>query len=134
MKIQNALLIVLSSFLLAACEAPQNSNARLIALTTEVVEMEYIAFSRLEDDELIERIKGNVLSKLRDPDSAQFRDLRLVRNDTQAYLCGQVNSRNSFWGYTGFQWFFASPISQVVMEENDRTGSVILHFCLSSVQ
>lgn len=133
MKILN-LLLVAWPFLLAACETPQSQSSRLITLTTELVETEYIAFSRLEDDELIERIKGNVLSKLRDPDSTQFRDLRLVRNETQAYLCGQVNSRNSFGGYTGFQWFFASPISQVVMEESDTTGNVIVHFCLSSMQ
>jgi hypothetical protein len=131
MKFSN-ILFAASLVMLSACAAPQSQSSRLIALTTEVVEMEYVAFSQFEDDELSERIQGNVISKLRDPDSAQFRDLRLVRTDTMAYLCGQVNSRNAFGGYTGFQLFFASPISQVVTEENDNTGSVILHFCLSS--
>jgi len=38
---------------------------------------------------------------LRDPESAQIRN--------QSGMCGEVNSKNSFGGYTGFKRFIASP-------------------------
>ena len=50
-----------------------------------------------------ERIaKETILSMLKDPDSAKFGDVFVGRNGT---MCGTVNSKNSFGGYTGAQVF-----------------------------
>jgi hypothetical protein len=54
-------------------------------------------------------IQATVVARLKDPGSAEFRGLTLVRK-ADAYeprynLCGSVNARNSFGGYTGFQRF-----------------------------
>lgn len=46
--------------------------------------------------------QSQVTSELIDPNSAQFRDM----NDFGNYVCGEVNARNSFGGYTGFQPFY----------------------------
>lgn len=44
-------------------------------------------------------------SKLRDPESAQFRNERLTRTGV---LCGEVNSKNGMGGYTGFKEYFTT--------------------------
>lgn len=49
-----------------------------------------------------------VLGALKDPDSAQFR--------SQKGFCGEVNSKNSFGGYTGFKRFIASSSDFVAIE------------------
>ena len=54
-------------------------------------------------------IQESVVGRLKDPASVQFRDLGLARNgespEARYNLCGSVNAKNSFGGYTGFQRF-----------------------------
>lgn len=50
-------------------------------------------------------LKAIVLGTLKDPDSAQFRNLRVVSGG--AALCGEVNAKNSYGGYNGFKSFVA---------------------------
>lgn len=46
--------------------------------------------------------------KLRDPASAQYRnEVLYLFSDDSGTLCGEVNSKNSFGGYTGFKRFMA---------------------------
>lgn len=45
----------------------------------------------------------DVKAELRDPDSAQFRNLV----DAGKAICGEVNSRNGYGGYAGFAEFIA---------------------------
>lgn len=51
---------------------------------------------------------------LKDPDSAQIRN--------QHGYCGEVNSKNSFGGYTGFRRFIASSAVVAVEGENMEPG------------
>ena len=56
--------------------------------------------------EKIASAKINVRDILKDPDSAKFKDLRLVSNtEGVESVVGEVNGRNSFGGYTGFKPF-----------------------------
>lgn len=48
--------------------------------------------------------KAAVLENLKDPDSAKFRDLKTSRD---AFLCGEVNAKNSMGGYVGFKRFYS---------------------------
>jgi hypothetical protein len=72
-----------------------------------------------DDTPLIGQAEVAVIAKLRDPDSAQFRNV-LVRHRTcksgtciddpadpagPAIVCGEVNGKNGFGGYAGFQPF-----------------------------
>ena len=55
-----------------------------------------------------------VVSKLRDPSSAQFRNVRRIEHSNGSTMfCGEVNSRNAYGGMSGFQRFEAGV---------DRTG------------
>lgn len=54
-----------------------------------------------------ERVKDLVKSRLKDPFSAQFRNIK--------QNCGEVNAKNEFGGYTGFSRF-------VVFEKNTRVS------------
>ena len=123
------------AFLLVILSIPikswaENSTDRYIELTGKVLEIESIAFSSESDEKILQAIKENVKDKLRDPESARFKDLKLIRLDNAIYACGEVNAKNAFGGYTGFKMFFASPISQFKSETDDFGPSIIAHFCL----
>jgi hypothetical protein len=42
---------------------------------------------------------------LRDPSSAAFRNVFIRRRGERISICGEVNARNGYGGYTGFQAF-----------------------------
>lgn len=56
----------------------------------------------------VQAVQDGVRSRLKDPLSAQFSDF-ISAGGTQGgviYVCGKVNAKNSFGGYTGFQRFY----------------------------
>ena len=63
------------------------------------------------DDKIIEIGMKGIQKKLKDPESARFRDLSVHKGDPATegvyYLCGQVNSKNGCRGYVGFLQFYA---------------------------
>lgn len=65
-----------------------------------------------------------VQSKLSDPESARFRNVRLEQYLTHLIVCGEVNAKNAYGGYVGFRSFMASPRSAAIYqyEDDDRTG------------
>lgn len=46
--------------------------------------------------------------RLRDPGSADFRNSRFYSGGSAPVVCGEVNSKNGFGGYSGFQRFIAA--------------------------
>lgn len=52
----------------------------------------------VEDHRLV-RARALVIERLKDPDSAQFRNERFMPDGT---ICLEVNAKNGFGGYTGF--------------------------------
>lgn len=58
-----------------------------------------------EDRTLIAAAEELVAKRLKDPGSAQFTDLLVVRVAGAPIVCGYVNGKNSFGGYTGAQPF-----------------------------
>ena len=63
-------------------------------------------FEELQLEHDFEIAKRVVSNELKDPESAQFRNLRINGVD----LCGEVNAKNSFGGYTGFKRFWVFMI------------------------
>jgi hypothetical protein len=63
--------------------------------------------TKIELSELEKRTKGMVISTLKDPESAKFKDTKAItvmyHGGRQTFICGMVNAKNSFGGYTGFQ-------------------------------
>lgn len=71
-----------------------------------------------------------VRGELKDPDAAQFRDVRV--NYTEEFgvvACGQVNAKNEFGGYTGFRRFVSSAQS-VILEGRDNVADAWTGACL----
>lgn len=64
----------------------------------------------------VTQVKAEVLQELKDPGSAQFRGIKLLRDDQgKAYgFCGYVNAKNSFGGYTGENYFLYNFRRQAV--------------------
>ncbi|WP_395543272.1 hypothetical protein [Neotabrizicola sp. sgz301269] len=58
----------------------------------------------------ISQIKGSMAYDLKDPGSAQFRNIRaadvtLSDGTKERRVCGELNGKNSFGAYVGFEWF-----------------------------
>lgn len=62
--------------------------------------------------------KRAVVRTMKDPDSAQFRDVRWRRasGDLLATVCGEVNARNALGGYVGFTRFVAGITTSLQTE------------------
>jgi hypothetical protein len=75
----------------------------------------------ISDEGYLDSIRDSVSANLRDPSSAQFRNIyaitgpSVVQGSDRTYVCGQVNARNAFGGYAGFQYFYGT---QIVIGEN----------------
>lgn len=93
--------------------------AKLVLMLVTVVVFVYWATggtSRKSADEnpgvqevrLQRKAKELVTARLKDPESAQFR--------SQTGICGEVNAKNSFGGYTGFKRFIAKSDALVFLE------------------
>ncbi|WP_146122921.1 hypothetical protein [Burkholderia multivorans] len=83
------------------------------------------------DDIAIEHLRQIVLGSLKDPDSAQFSDLRLYKsrmyNFAAVYsLCGRVNAKNSFGGYAGPTDFVVFDSADPKNQQFRLDGRVIL--------
>ena len=74
-----------------------------------------------------------ISERLRDPDSAEFSDLVVhpKTNGRAPYICGYVNSKNGFGGFSGRQRFISAerviidgdlPKSEMDTVWNDRCG------------
>lgn len=67
-----------------------------------------------EAKHLVGRAEADIMISMRDPESTRFRSLRIVRTrgdkgSTATAVCGEVNAKNGFGGYAGYQpfWYVA---------------------------
>jgi hypothetical protein len=71
--------------------------------------------------------KKKIARVLRDPDSAEFRNVNLFQMDRGPMVCGEVNSNNAFGGKTGFQRFlFRDPLIRI---GNDAASNAAIARC-----
>ena len=66
---------------------------------------------------VIPEARAAIQSKLRDPESAQFRNERI---SSTGVLCGEVNAKNGMGGYVGFRKFFSHSSANYI----EGTGSL----------
>lgn len=59
-------------------------------------------------EQAIANAQAAVASLLKDPGSAQFRNVRINAYGDGKVICGEVNAKNSYGGYVGFSPFMAS--------------------------
>ena len=60
------------------------------------------------DSALINAAKAAAAYDLRDPDSAQFRNLHIADGPLSKKVCGEINGKNQFGGYAGYRRFVYS--------------------------
>lgn len=56
-----------------------------------------------------------IQGRLKDPDSAEFRNVEFYSDGPAPVACGEVNAKNGFGGYTGFEWFIASGTQLAIL-------------------
>lgn len=79
-----------------------------------------IAQPQADEPGLNEKAKEMVRRELKDPNSAEFRDIyqvSLPKGGTK--VCGWVNSKNSFGGYVGFRRFISDGTDGFTSMEGD---------------
>lgn len=89
----------------------------------------------------IEALQSRASSSLKDPVSAQFRNIKLLADGTS--ICGEINGKNTFGGYVGFRIFAANEagetyiiktLSRELMQtllhlnERDRMSGAFQHY------
>jgi len=86
-------LVLITALALAGCvSAPPQQSASTAPATSPV--------SLSSDQEA--RVKQVVTASLKDPDSARFGPMQATYSlQTGTTICGMINARNSFGGYTG---------------------------------
>lgn len=117
-RLRHVVAALLVSFLVSSCSGEPSAIDR--AKDRE----------RKEDSWKFE-MQRRLAAKLKDPDSATFRNVFLSKKTDAPVVCGEVNSRNSFGGMTGFQRFISAGEIQVVEEQmaKGEFGQVWSQFC-----
>lgn len=94
-------------------EARQREAAQRVEAERKQAEAEQKAIA-----EKTQRFKDQLLSSLRDPSSAQLRNLRIERGEGGEALCGEINAKNAYGGYVGFQPFAVTEKKMANTESN----------------
>lgn len=68
----------------------------------------------------INKAQQAVKDILIDPNSATFRNVR----SAVIGICGEVNAKNSFNGYTGYKKFHYSPETAVIIESDNNISTI----------
>lgn len=64
--------------------------------------------SRPATEAEIEILRDGMESRLKDAESARFRNVRFGAGEHKEVVCGEVNSKNSYGAYAGFTSFIAN--------------------------
>ena len=73
-----------------------------------------LAYAAPKDTSLIAKAKTTAAYNLKDPDSAKFRDMTVIRG----VVCGQINAKNSMGGYVGFKRFLVAKDSSLIDDDS----------------
>lgn len=93
---------------LATCDATKSGEG----LTASEYEAKKVAW--------IEKGKEAIASRLKDPNSVKFQGVYFSHPaGFPPLVCGQVNAKNSFGGYSGFQRFISASTSELSFLESD---------------
>ncbi len=80
---------------------------------------------------------STVQSGLKDPDSARFRNVWAVKmplttGEVATLFCGEVNARNAFGGYIGFQPFIALGHAAYTAESSTVFDGMYQQYCVTA--
>lgn len=98
----------------------QIAAAREAHAQTAVANSDNGVSEKTKESYFMEEAKDAVRSRLKDADSATFQKVRHYNSKQYGHIaCGEVNAKNSFGGYTGFQRFFSNSTSSLTFTEQD---------------
>lgn len=120
---------VFAVVVISGCAASSGGN-----YVNSITNLRNISMSRVENhaqtvklflengtqEKAIEAAKQTVANSLKDPSSAQFRDVHLVSYLDGNVICGEVNGKNSYGGYVGFSSFVASTTASDFYDKNSK--------------
>lgn len=75
--------------------------------------------------QVIEKGKKAIADTLKDPASAQFRNVRLVQYLDGVVICGEINGKNSYGGYVGFKDFVGGTNSGTMRSSDEAKYAAI---------
>lgn len=104
MKCNTFQVLLLIGFALSGCSsegAPNDENPYADA-------GKQLAWNELGQD--------TVRSKLKDPESAEFRNVQFYSGGPTPTTCGEVNAKNGFGGFSGYERFIAAGSTMAVLE------------------
>lgn len=114
-KIGCAVVLVALVLLVAFCTPDTPDTPSDEPSSTADTQPDENAFDDVSNQRLwIIKSQDAIRGRLRDPDSAEFRETRFYSGGRVPVVCGEVNSRNGFGGYTGYQRFIASGDDQSI--------------------
>lgn len=90
---------------------------QILALALMAIAFAAVAAPRKTDNKTLLAAKALVEDRLKDAESARFKDVELRHGDT--YLCGKVNAKTSGGGYAGFKRFYVKVLESKVLFEDD---------------
>lgn len=93
-------------------------NAKVVGLVVAGVAAgaAVVGFAKWDDWVEKPRLRAGIVSTLKDPGSATFRQERLKGS----VICGEVNARNSLGGYVGFKRY----VSTALRSATEETGTL----------
>jgi hypothetical protein len=72
----------------------------------------------------VEQAKESVRAQLKDADSAEFRGVAVREYKGAPLVCGEVNAKNSFGGYGGYQQFVFAGSMGTFLAEHMQPGEM----------
>ena len=64
-----------------------------------------------------------IRARLKDPDSAEFRNVRFYSGGSTPVACGEVNAKNGFGGKSGYERFIAAGSNLAILASDMKSSS-----------
>ena len=118
---QKIILSLLANIILAGCANGNNMTPvqntqfhSLVAIRGLAMKTDDFLKSGKTEKDAIKQAIQSLTDTLKDPDSAKFRNVRMKKYDDMHIICGEVNAKNSYGGYTGYKKFAAAPHERLI--------------------
>ncbi|HEV7694324.1 MAG TPA: hypothetical protein VGO52_26045 [Hyphomonadaceae bacterium] len=90
-----------------------------VAAASPAAAQKYVGSPSAKEIAYIENETKAVRDRLKDPKSAEFSKLFVSRKSGAPIVCGYVNSKNGFGGFTGAQRFVGASGAGITVTEED---------------
>ena len=104
------MIFLLFPFLLIGCQTleDRSSEALKAAAETQIRRNLSIVQGATTTKGLILKAKRVIKNGLKDPESAKFRNVKIIKTKKGFYVCGQYDAKNSYGGYGGYVPFVSN--------------------------